>query len=317
MNEPLISIIVPVRNSEKYLERCLESIVSQKYHNFEIVIVNDGSTDNSWEICKKYSNKLEFVRIFSLNSRGISAVRNFGIKKAKGSFIMFVDSDDYVTETFCSKAMESQQKYNADVVIFDYQRVIGNKKYLYSLNSTDGIIDKNIAMQYSINNSYTWNKLYRKKLFNEIEYPVGKLYEDEYTTYKIFEKAKVISYINNCSYNYVKNGESIVVNKDAKHIADQFDSVYVLFEFLKDKYPTIYKKNLNVVIIKSLRYCTFCPPEYNYSLFKKAEKILIENKIPGNLEVRYKVTMFLFKLSPKLALLIFKLQKLRKRKEIF
>lgn len=315
MNEPLISIIIPVYNVEKYLSRCLNSVISQDYKNIEIILVNDGSTDNSLKICNNYCQKYSFIKTLSKKNEGLSSARNYGIKQAEGSFLMFVDSDDYVSQTFCSAALNSQKKYNSDIVIFDYNRVT-TKSQTHFFNHKQGIVNKKDAMQYLVSNSYAWNKLYRRKLFTNVEYPIGKYYEDEFTTYKLFEKSKIISYVKNPSYNYVETGESIVSKKNSRIIADQFESVYTFFDFLKKYYSSVYSKNLNALIIKALRYCTFCSPSYNHLLFEKAKNVLLENSISNDLAFKYKFTMLMFKLSPTLALQIFKLQKFRKKEQV-
>ena len=315
MKKPLISIIIPVYNVEKYLSRCLNSVISQDYKNIEVILVDDGSTDNSLKICNNYCQRFNFIKVFSKRNEGLSSARNYGIKQAEGSFLMFIDSDDYVSRTFCSAALNNQKKYNSDIVIFDYNRVT-TKSQTHSFNHKQGIVNKKDAMQYLINNSYAWNKLYRRKIFTNIEYPIGKYYEDEFTTYKLFEKSRIISYVKNSSYNYVETGESIVSSKNSRIIADQFESVYTFFDFLKKHYYSVYSKNLNTLIIKALRYCTFCPPSYNNLLFKKAKNVLLENSVSNDLAFKYKFTMLMFKLPPTLALQIFKLQKLRRKEQV-
>lgn len=315
MNQPLISIIVPVYNVEKYLDRCVASILNQDYQNIEIILVEDGSKDNSLKIAQRLERNYESVKLYTQNA-GVSAARNLGISKANGEFIMFVDSDDYIAENCCSVAINVQEKYNADIVFFDFIRINGENNILHSLNRSSGKISKEDSMCYLVNNSYVWGKIYKKEMFNNIKFPVGKYYEDLSTTYKVFEHAEKIIYIKEALYNYIETGQSIVGSKDSKQITDQFDADYQLFEFLKNNYPTVYAKCKNDLIIKSLRYCTFAGPKYDKELFDEAKNIILTSKINKRLSFRYKLTMGIFKFSPWLALQIFKIQKYRNRSHI-
>lgn len=310
---PLISIIIPVYNSENYINKCLDSVINQSYPNIEVILIDDGSKDNSLNICREYVEKYKFIKLFSQRNQGISAVRNLGIEKAVGEFVMFVDSDDYVNKHFCLSAIKNQQEYDSDIVFFDFTRVGKKESKLFSLQRPAGIVSKEETMEYLIENSHPWNKIYRRSLFKNIKYPVGKFYEDSFTTYKLFEKARSISYLPASLYNYVETEGSIVSKKTPQKIANQFEAMDVFFKFLKLNYLSVYKNNFGMLIIRSLRYLTYCPPRYDKKLFDEAKRIILENKIPEELEFKYKLTMKLFKFSSPLALLIFRIQKLRKR----
>lgn len=317
MQGPLISIIIPVYNAEKYLEKCIESIITQDYKNYEVILVNDGSKDRSLEICLNYAKKYEQIRSFSQLNQGQAKARNLGIAKANGEFLMFVDSDDYVEQNFCSVAIKTQKKYNSDIVIFDFKRITSNsEKIIRHFKDEGGVIEKEEAMEYIVNNSYVWNKLYRRSLFDNINFPAGKYYEDVFVSYKLIEEAKNISYVKKVTYTYKETGESTVSRKNSNFISDQFEAVDELFMFLKENYPMVYESSVSDLLIKSLRYCTFCPPDYNPELFDHAKHILLTTPIPKLISFKYKFTILLFKISPKVALQIFKIQKFRKRQEI-
>ena len=146
MNQPLISVIVPVYNVEKYLDNCVMSILDQDYQNIEIILINDGSTDNSLAICHSYVGKDKRVKLFSQKNQGLSAARNLGIQKANGEFVMFVDSDDYVEPSYCSAALSCQQKYDADIVFFDYKRITNENEIIHSFEHTSGVVTKEEAI---------------------------------------------------------------------------------------------------------------------------------------------------------------------------
>ena len=130
----LISIVVPVYNVEKYLKRCLDSLVNQTYKNIEIILVNDGSTDSSLEICKGYAKKDSRVKIISKKNEGLGYTRNEGINIAKGIYIAFIDSDDYVDENFYEKLYVSAKKYNSDMVYASFKSVDKNNKMRTTFN---------------------------------------------------------------------------------------------------------------------------------------------------------------------------------------
>ncbi len=204
-NKPLISIIVPVYNVERYVLRCLDSLSCQRYKNIEIIIVDDGSTDDSGKICDEFSLGEERARVFHKKNGGLSDARNFGIKKAKGKIIALVDSDDFVKDNYVSRMYDVMEREGSDVVICGYdkqlpreEKISGEKaaiRLLVEQNNTDIV---------------AWNKLYKKELFEEINYPVGEKHEDALTTYKILAKAKIVSYLAESLYYYEEREGSIV-----------------------------------------------------------------------------------------------------------
>lgn len=193
-----ISIIVPVYNSEKYLEKCIESILGQTYQDYELILANDGSTDTSNIICEKYLKKSDKIKILNLQHRGVSYARNQGILKATGEFICFIDSDDEVDKTYLETLILLQEKYNADIVevktcymgntsrknIEDKEEVLSKQQMMYRLYSEEG---KNTVL--------ITNKLFKKNLFKEIEFDENHKNEDEFIIHKlIFEtKGKIVA----------------------------------------------------------------------------------------------------------------------------
>ena len=122
-NSKIISIIVPIYNSEKYLERCINSILNQTYTNFELILINDGSKDSSLKICRKYASKDNRIVVIDKENEGVSIARNMGIQRAKGELISFVDADDYIEKTFLEDMLNVMSKYNVDYVTCGYNRV--------------------------------------------------------------------------------------------------------------------------------------------------------------------------------------------------
>lgn len=207
MSEPLVSIIVPVYNVAGYVLKCLESLWGQSYKNIEIVVVDDGSTDTSGEICDEFAKNKKTVRVFHQNNQGLSAARNFGILEAKGELIALVDSDDFVAKDFVEKMVEVLKKNNADIVECGFN---GEKPAEEVLNGREAAV-KLLVGQENLD-VVAWNKIYKKELFvdNKIWYPVGEKHEDSLTTYKLLSFAKKVAYIPNSLYFYVERKNSIM-----------------------------------------------------------------------------------------------------------
>lgn len=228
-----ISVIVPIYNAEKTLDRCINSLVKQTYKNIEIILVNDGSTDNSRDIIekykKKYSNKINVIN--QLN-RGIGAARNVGILNSTGNYLGFVDSDDYVEFDMYEKLYNKIKDSNSDIVVCDYyqfntkkreQVIVGhNSEFDVSLLENPKLINE---IDYA-----PWNKLYKKNLFKGIEFPLNIKYEDLSTILKVFYKAKKITKLNSALYNYLinENGETQTIDYR------NFDSYLIISDIIEN-----------------------------------------------------------------------------------
>lgn len=242
--KPLISVIVPIYNVENYLEECLESLAKQTYPNLEIIMVNDGSTDNSETICKKYEHKLDNFYYFSKPNGGLSDARNYGLKKANGDYIGFVDSDDYVSPLFYQVLYEDLVNNDADIStcnfeMTDYKEVVTKSK---NLNNRIKLFSQEKAIKYLFSDTdmfrnFAWNKLYKVKCFMNIEFPVGKKMEDLGTTYKTFLNSSKISYNMSKLYFYRQRKGSILNNVTPSFCRDMLALECERFIDLKNVYP--------------------------------------------------------------------------------
>ena len=210
-DQNLISVIVPVYNVEDYLEECINSILSQTYTNLEILIVNDGSTDNSLEILQKFSQKDSRISIFTKENGGLSSARNYAIDRANGKYFTFIDSDDYIEENYIEYLMESLIDNEADIsIVNSYHMINGKRKDIINNDGSVSIFSRRGVLEkmYSKENDFigilqsAQGKLYKKKLFNNIRYPLGKKYEDAFTTYKLYLNSEKIVYTNIALYAY-------------------------------------------------------------------------------------------------------------------
>jgi len=215
----LISIIVPIYNVEKHLSKCVDSILNQTYKNLEIILVDDGSPDDCGAICDEYAKMDERVRVIHKKNGGLSDARNAGIEVARGEYIGFVDSDDYINRRMYESMYNQVKKDGSDMAICNLLSVDENGDLIGENNADMPVIDgvftkEQIFAQLCIPKYWyyvtAWNKLYKKELLSEIRFPVGKLHEDEFVAHHIIGKCKKISCISKPFYFYVCRSGSIM-----------------------------------------------------------------------------------------------------------
>jgi glycosyltransferase involved in cell wall biosynthesis len=255
MEKDLISVIVPVYKVEKYLEKCIESVLKQTYTNLQIILVDDGSPDNCGKICDEYAKKDSRIEVIHKANGGLSDARNVGISKAKGRYIGFVDSDDYIKEDMYEILLNLIKKYDADVSICNLYDVIDGNECIR--NKENGIreysrldILKKVLLDKNIQ-SYAWNKLYEKELFDEIKYPIGKKYEDIGTTFYLFEKCNKIVVTSEPEYYYLKRADSLVNNVTESTILDYTEIIIQRYIYIKQNIKELRKYN-NYYLAKTL-----------------------------------------------------------------
>lgn len=217
---PTISVIVPVYNVEEEIPKCLLSILLQKFTDFEIIAIDDGSTDGSADILNEFAKKYQQMKVFHTKNKGLSAARNLGLSKASGKYIAFIDGDDYIDPEFLSKLYQSLVDSDADIAVCGFTEFHDEKAkdYCPKREVLQGKVATIRLLKEQENlDIITWNKLYKKSLFRIIKFPVGKNHEDNFTTYKLFNKAKNVSFIDLPLYNYVRREKSIT--KKEKTIA--------------------------------------------------------------------------------------------------
>ena len=223
-----ISIIVPVYNVEKYLENCIESILNQTFKDFELILVDDGSTDNSGKICDIYEKKDSRIKVIHKNNGGLSSARNTGLDIACGKYVGFIDSDDSIHPRMYEMLYDLIKKYESDISCCNYKKIYDIFKDEYeNVNSLEVIEMSNIE---AIKNLYdkeigvklviACNKLYRKNLFDNIRYKVGRLHEDEFMAHRILYNSKKITYVDNELYYYLQREGSIMSQISYKRKVD-------------------------------------------------------------------------------------------------
>lgn len=300
MNNELISIIVPCYNVEKYAERCIDSLINQTYSNIEIILVNDGSTDNTLNILKKMKNKDDRIVLIDQANAGLSGARNTGLINSNGNIVSFVDSDDFVDKFFIEKLYINMTINSADISACDYIYIDENNNIWNNVKKKKEKIYSNIeALKDMFTGKQlievmTWNKLYKKSLFidNNIEFPVGKLHEDNFTTYKLFYHSNKISLITDKLYYYLQRSNSIMGKKFNEKRLDILISIDETRKFLIDnncksmlKYYETYKILVELNLITNMY-------RDNYR-----EKKL--NELIDDIKDNYKKIMFDFSISIK------------------
>lgn len=221
MGDELISVIIPAYNVEKYLAACLESIVCQTYNNLEIVVIDDGSTDNTAVICDEYAKKDSRIRIIHQENKGIASTRNVGIHEAKGEYLFWIDSDDFVDKNIIMKLYKLIRKYSADISICDYiQGSNRDYQFVSSGRIEESILEAKTGFEkiYESNHSSfimaaSWGKLIRKSAYDGLKYPDGLIFEDIYMSHHLIANCEKIVYTNEIMYYYYQWPESILGKK--------------------------------------------------------------------------------------------------------
>lgn len=234
MKKPDISIIIPAYNAEKYIDKCIESIINQTKKELEIIIINDGSTDNTEKIIKKYSDKR--INYYKNKNQGIGKTRNFGIKKSTGKYLMFIDSDDYIEKDTCELLFNKAEGDNLDLVICDFYREFENKlveEKIINFKNTN-LKDKP-ELLYKINLS-PWNKLYKSEMIkdNNIYFNEEFKYEDTPFVFMSLDKAKSIGKVNKYLNHYIIHDNSETTVRDEKCF-DIFEIINIVRDYFKDK----------------------------------------------------------------------------------
>lgn len=234
-----ISIIVPVYNTEKYLEKCLNSLISQTLEDIEILCINDGSTDNSIKILEQYANRDSRIKIINKKNAGVSAARNTGISQAKGEYLGFVDSDDYVDLNFYEKLYNTAKEYNASIAVAGIIRFNEfHKKYHLKLNET--ILSNDLKTKLKLcdvpDKSYVWNKIYKTDEFkkNNLNFSEGVYYEDVIFTPKALYYLKDMVTVPDTYYYYYRRSNSIVTIRSEKTNQDSLRAKEYAANFFKE-----------------------------------------------------------------------------------
>lgn len=242
MQDELISVIVPVYNVEPYLCRCVDSILRQTYRNLEIILVDDGSTDQSGRICDEYARQDLRVTVVHQKNGGLSAARNTGIERANGEYLSFVDSDDFIDERMLEVLYTDLRAAGVEVSAIEYQTFEREEglKAEETLPPMQTMTGEEAIRRVLISNGiedFAWNKLYKKSLFERIRYPDGRVFEDLGTTYRLLECCRTVAYRPAKLYFYYQRQDSILHRKSLKFYRDKYDMTMERYRFIQKNHP--------------------------------------------------------------------------------
>lgn len=245
---PQVSVIVPIYNVEKYLNRCVDSILNQTFSDFELILVDDGSPDNCGKICDDYAKKDNRIHVIHQQNGGLSAARNAGIDWAfansDSEWIAFVDSDDWIHPRYLEFLYKAVKNDKTKISICNYVRESHHLENYHDVMFTSKIMQgmELFESKFNIQATVAWNKLYKKELFSDISFPNGRLHEDEFTTYKFLYLAGEISWIDKPLYYYYQNVEGIIHSKWSERRLDVYDAYEERVEFFKSENEQNYYK---------------------------------------------------------------------------
>lgn len=282
-NKNMISVIIPVYNVEMYLEKCLDSVINQTYQNLEIIIVNDGSTDNSGRICDYYQGIDSRVKVYHKKNEGLSSARNVGLQYAKGEFIGFVDSDDYI-DLDMYECMINEIEDDVDIIVCGRRMVFPRE-----MHQNDKVtfctpkcikMDNVTAMQNFLGHETisfaAWDKIYRRELFENVKFPYKRISEDIPVTYAMIAKSRHVVHLGKAKYNHFYRSTSI---SGREFYFRQIDSVLFTGEICKDvakRYPQLLMQAEGLYLLCALsiiRKLQFCPKRFRY---KDVERRLLK-----------------------------------------
>ena len=238
----LISIVVPIYNTAKYLDKCVGTLVSQSYADIEIILVDDGSPDESPAMCDKWAIRDKRIKVIHKTNGGLSDARNCGLRIARGDYIIFIDSDDWVDTDMMKVLISTAIKYEADIVncqfVEEKNRNTNTKlqpRYpLMAATASEGIF---LLIKDTIVTNHVWRNLFKKEVLHDIEFPKGKNFEDIHIMHEIFFKSKKIVFIGDVLYHYFTNPEGIVRTKSDKNSMDYLEAFKKRELFFQENMP--------------------------------------------------------------------------------
>ena len=303
----LITVIINVFNCEKFISKCIESVINQTYKNLEILVINDGSTDNTLKICESYSD--ERIKIITTENLGLSMSRNIGIENANGDYLYFVDSDDFIESDVIEYLYKLCKKYDVPfatcnpLTIFDYN--FTKKKIEEKIKIMDSIeMLKKVLLAENVAGAI-WNKLMKKELFEGIRFQ-DRIINDVVVVYRLVIKADKIVYSNQVKYYYAKHINAVTVYGDEKldRASDFYKASIERYENVKKLYPNLIENDIGVIRNILRLYLAENKDVIKYLNNQKAvnffNKVFSTKMLTSNIYTKEKIKILLFRISPKL-----------------
>ena len=300
----LISVIVPIYRTEEYLDKCILSIVGQTFQNLEIILVDDGSPDNCPEMCDRWAEKDCRIKVIHKVNGGLSSGRNYGIDLARGDYLSFVDSDDWIALDLFERVMKIFDENDPDIVTFDCNR-INEKSEIYASteNIEDGLISSEKAIHELLKgniNNYAVNKVYKKHIFEGIRFPEGRVWEDMAIAYKLLLNCTSVYCYPAKLYFYYTRSDSISKTISEKALGHIFLARYECHNALKEVYPSVEALSLPLAALSARRlYDRSLWGAVDTDILALAKRFLDENRDTILNEIKDKKYWLFFK-HPKL-----------------
>ncbi len=241
-NQALVSIIIPIYKVEKYIDKCLASVMGQTYRHLEVILVDDGSPDRCGAICDSYAQRDERIRVIHKENGGLSSARNAGLDVCKGESIFFLDSDDHIALNTIERLVSAMERDKSDIVCCNFQMVNedgtcvdGPEGYVDEVLMPEQYQRQSYDDRYFVTSIVVWNKLYRRKTVEGLRFPVGKTHEDEFFSYRAIEHADKITTLADKLHFYLQRGDSIMGAGVSVRSLDAVEAYLQKAEWYRDK----------------------------------------------------------------------------------
>lgn len=309
MEEKLISVIVPVYNVEDYIEKCIRSILNQTYTYFELLIINDGSKDNSFSLAKSFRDRR--IRVFDQENMGLSAARNKGLENAKGEYITFIDADDYVSNRYLELLLKGILEYHTRMSVCEFKRVYENdivevKKEVQNpdyLKISQDVIFNHMFTSGAVKFVTSWGTLYHRSLWEHLRFPEGRIHEDEFVFHRLYYQADYVVLVKEELYYYLQRKNSLVRRggrfiPNGDRVFALLDRLHFFEEFNIEPITKVRAALLNELIYFLKLKCESLNCDLYLSEFKK----LNQKEIPIRSKLKFNGYYILFMIRKKLCI---------------
>ena len=267
-----LSIIIPVYNTEQTLGRCINSVLQSSLNNFEIILINDGSTDNSANICESYKNSYpQQIQVIHQKNQGLSAARNAGLDISKGQYVTFIDSDDYISkDLYCHLLEQLNVNHNIDLLEYSLVKEAQNNTEIL-FNFKDSIYRNHRSYwikTHAYTHAFAWNKIYKRELFKDLRYPIGKKFEDVWLLPRIIQKCQTIATTSCGYYHYDYNPHGITATADGMALQDLLNAHLKVFEQYQNADYYLSLLNIQIDVFNRLKTPILLPYKRYWTNFK-------------------------------------------------
>lgn len=296
----MISIIVPLYNVENYIDKCLESLVHQTYSNIEIILIDDGSPDNSGYIADEWKEKDKRIKVIHKSNGGLSSARNVGLDICSGDYIMFVDSDDIVSVDICQKLLNLMVENDCQIAICEAEHVFDNQPSFSFSNNLEFYDSENAICEMWYQKSFlpsAWGKLYKSEIFHHLRFTEGIIFEDIDMMHEAFDKAHKIVYTDSKLYGYIHHEDSITTKPFTRKDLIILDICQKLLDFSSDKSNKMKKAAESYAVTGAMRVYLNAPEGFKKekqkaeNILEKFSKIVLKDK---NIRKKTKYSLILF-----------------------